>query len=153
MKKKLIQDVLQKIETKKNYGVFGNVSIFINPENFKEELSDSKIETKKFNPAEDRKYKFFLHISFEPNTPEIGCGSALDFHFCRTECWISTWFYGPAKKEMENHPFILSWFRFLTINGYSQKCGLDGSCNYEILTIKEGKKFLKKWLNWVRLYS
>ncbi|MEI6775083.1 MAG: hypothetical protein WCL18_10360 [bacterium] len=152
-KKQLIEEIYGKISAKESYGIFGKVSLSIHPENFKEELPNAiRIKKEVFNPAEDQKYRFFLHVTFESTNPNIG--KAVRFHFCGSQCWISTWFRVTSEERIIDHPFVISWFRFLERNGYNtDNCGLNGSCNYEFLPIEEGITFLKKWIDWAVFYG
>lgn len=156
-KKQLISNIFDKLSLKENYGIFGDIAISIHTENFKEKLPDkipANIKVKKdiFNPAENEKYKYFLLISFKSKIP--GVGEAIDFHFCNSECAISTWFLCTGDKKMEHHPFALSWFRFIEKNGYkTEDFGLDGHGNFRFIPTKEGISFLMRWIDWVILYS
>lgn len=125
----------------------------IHTENFKKELPDNiKVEKRVFNPAENERYKFFLLISFKPKIP--GVIEAVDFHFCNSECLISTWFLTTGNEKMVDHPFVLSWLRFIEKNGYKpEDFGLDGHGNFRFIPVKEGISFLMKWIDWVILYS
>lgn len=150
-KQKLVEDLYKKISQKENFGVFGTISLAINPKNFKGNLSE-KIEIKKrdFNPADNNKYAFFLHIGCSiPNIPD-----AIEFYFCGSECWIFTSFLATGNRGMEGHPFVLGWFHFLEKNGYEpERVGLDGSGNYTFLSIADAISLLNAWIDWMDEYS
>lgn len=158
-----VEEIYTKLSATLPNSIFGITHIFIHEENFKGKLPKSMhIEKNNFNPATDEdgngdeKYKFFLSINFDLSIKGYKHyqNSAITFEFCNSEAWISTWFHGPGNDNIDNHPFVLSWFRFLEKNEYSKDTvGLDGSCNYEIIHLEEGIELLKKWIDWISYYS
>ncbi len=150
-----LEEIHKQFSLAENHGIFGKIVVEAH-ETFKGETILPR--TKRFQYSEDdNDATFMLGVTFHPP----GLLDTLAFDFNENECFISSWWQanmdGDAKfnhRETVDHPFVLSWQRFLEKNGYDKTLdGYTGNANFEVLDFEDGFELLEKWLKWVKKFS
>ena len=157
-----VENLMSKLPENIENSVFGPVSV----------LCTNKIKIESKLPKSNRPLEFSddLQVLFEIKHSIFNdfFQEPLIFSIGRQEIWISTFYHssGGKEKDVRNHPFVLSWERFLEENKLTDRekqVGFYGHGCVEVYSsnkkddrfesFEKGLDLLVKWIDWIKKYS